>query len=492
MARRKLNALERKLHQAALTKPDNIISQQEIDDFAPSAKERLSAINFLLGTGLFVVLSGKGSRLLYKALTQDVIEVKKGLTEEETLVLDRIRAAGTQGIWTKHIKTQTQLHQTVVDKCLKTLTHKQLIKTVTDVRHATRKIYMLAHLKPAVELTGGPWFTDKELDTEFIKLLSDVCLKVVRDRSFPKATLGQDSGVKRLFPLSHSSYPTANQILGILKKSRVTETELTVQHIEMLLEVLIFDGQIEKIPAFHTWDGDQDSDTEEYPRPASKRRHRHEGRDDSNPELNRARRRRQSETDPDSDDMSSTSDGHWTSRKRGRHESKNKSERTKDSSSSRNLKDYDDSESGTEAESDRKRRRRRSRGDSDDDDTSEDDRPRRKRRRRHRSRHDSPDRRNGKGKMKDVASSSEGTDDEQPRRRIDNHPEPQFDMFTAVAPASRFVYRAIHDEKVSLGLNQSPCVVCPVFDFCRDGGPVNPQECTYHEPWLSAGSGLAG
>ncbi len=82
---------------------------------------------------------------------------KKGLTEEETLVLDRIRAAGTQGwlsvlrflnvhdlmkfsvvtligLWTKHIKTQTQLHQSVVDKCLKTLTQKQLIKTVTDVR----------------------------------------------------------------------------------------------------------------------------------------------------------------------------------------------------------------------------------------------------------------------------------------------------------------------------------------------------------------------
>ena len=40
---------------------------------------------------------------------------------------------------------------------------------------------MLAHLDPDVELTGGPWFTDKELDTEFIKLLSDVCLKVIRD-----------------------------------------------------------------------------------------------------------------------------------------------------------------------------------------------------------------------------------------------------------------------------------------------------------------------
>ena len=41
---------------------------------------------------------------------------------------------------------------------------------------------MLEQLKPSAELTGGPWFTDKELDTEFIKLLSDVCFKIVKDR----------------------------------------------------------------------------------------------------------------------------------------------------------------------------------------------------------------------------------------------------------------------------------------------------------------------
>ena len=49
-------------------------------------------------------------------------------------------------------------------------------------QHSTRKIYMLAGTEPAPELTGGPWYTDKELDMEFIKLLMNVCLKIVRDR----------------------------------------------------------------------------------------------------------------------------------------------------------------------------------------------------------------------------------------------------------------------------------------------------------------------
>jgi hypothetical protein len=41
---------------------------------------------------------------------------------------------------------------------------------------------MLYHLEPSVEMTGGPWYTDNELDTEFIKLLSSACLQYVKDR----------------------------------------------------------------------------------------------------------------------------------------------------------------------------------------------------------------------------------------------------------------------------------------------------------------------
>lgn len=38
------------------------------------------------------------------------------------------------GIWTKHLKTKTNLHQTVIDRCLKTLTQKRLVKRVPSVQ----------------------------------------------------------------------------------------------------------------------------------------------------------------------------------------------------------------------------------------------------------------------------------------------------------------------------------------------------------------------
>jgi DNA-directed RNA polymerase III subunit RPC6 len=112
------------------------------------------------------------------------------------------------GIWTKHLKAKTELHQTVIDRTLKSLLQKNLIKVVKSVKvyhpflillkkrlhaqlqHPTRKIYMLANLTPSVEMTGGPWFTDNELDTEFIKLLLEACAHYIRERVSPTPFMG--------------------------------------------------------------------------------------------------------------------------------------------------------------------------------------------------------------------------------------------------------------------------------------------------------------
>lgn len=40
---------------------------------------------------------------------------------------------------------------------------------------------MLEGLEPSIALTGGPWYTDNELDTEFIQHLMDACYKFICD-----------------------------------------------------------------------------------------------------------------------------------------------------------------------------------------------------------------------------------------------------------------------------------------------------------------------
>lgn len=47
-----------------------------------------------------------------------------------------------------------------------------------------------------------------------------------------------------------------------------------------------------------------------------------------------------------------------------------------------------------------------------------------------------------------------------------------------------YVYRAIRQERAVLGWSQAPCGHCPQFEFCKTGGPVNPQQCAYYGDWL--------
>ncbi|KAI0360393.1 hypothetical protein OH77DRAFT_1516896 [Trametes cingulata] len=421
MSARRLNALERKLHQAALLKNDKTITPKELESLAPDSTARLSAVNFLLGTGLLVVLKGENAQILYRAVSQEELNLKKGLNDEEALVLDRIRAAGNEGIWTKHIKVKTQLHQTIVDRCLKSLTHKQLIKTVPDVRHPTRKIYMLASFQPASELTGGPWYTDKELDTEFIKLLSEVCLKIVREKTFAKARRGQGSDDRRLYPLSDAPYATSQQVLTFLQKSRVTETTLTVEDVEMLLEVLVLDGKIEKIPALHV------------------------------------------PTSPPSD-KSEEEDLH------------------EDSSSAQALgKRKRSVESSEDDRSPSQRKRARGFKGNDGDDTH--------RGRRHRTSDtdvagDEPAQKRAELEPVQGTSSDTGSEDGVQHRRASAL---RGGLYGAEDLHSvGVVYRAIREERIpSSDTGQAPCLRCPTFDFCKEGGPVNPQECVYYESWLA-------
>jgi DNA-directed RNA polymerase III subunit RPC6 len=103
------------------------------------------------------------------------------LDDDEGMVYNLIKEAGNKGIWTRLIRTQTGLHLNIVNKCLKALESRNEIKSVQSVKDH-KKTYMLFSLTPSTELTGGPWFTDNELDTEFIQQLSSAILRYIRER----------------------------------------------------------------------------------------------------------------------------------------------------------------------------------------------------------------------------------------------------------------------------------------------------------------------
>lgn len=62
------------------------------------------------------------------------------------------------GLWTKDMKLRTNLAQPVIQKILKTLETRRLVKSVKNINNPSRKVFMLYELEPSRELTGGAWW----------------------------------------------------------------------------------------------------------------------------------------------------------------------------------------------------------------------------------------------------------------------------------------------------------------------------------------------
>lgn len=199
------------------------------------------------------------------------------------MVFSHVEAAGQEGIWIRTMRMRTQLHQTVVTRCLKTLESKGFIKSIQSVKYPTRKIYMLASLTPSEDITGGPWFTDGELDTEFVKVLCNTAMHCIWARSFyrapappgvstpapgsskrrkltkaaaERATTLETGGVSTPsmagdellpFPPTYKGYPTLPEVMSFVNESNVTSIPLAEEHVRQLLDILYFDKRVERV-----------------------------------------------------------------------------------------------------------------------------------------------------------------------------------------------------------------------------------------------------
>ncbi|OZJ02059.1 hypothetical protein BZG36_04965 [Bifiguratus adelaidae] len=207
-------------------------------------------INSLSRKGLLAI-EVMGKENVFKAVKVEEASKTAGMDPDVKLVYQTIKNAENEGIWLKHIKTKTNLHQQVVIRCVKQLEQRQLVKAVKNVKFPTRKTYMLFELTPSVELTGGAWYTDQTLDEQFIKAIMDVCHRYIADKSYPRKA-------GAVYPPTYSHYPSADQIRRHIKDSGVSGIELSLQDIKSILDVLIYDGKVEKFISMGYGDDDDD------------------------------------------------------------------------------------------------------------------------------------------------------------------------------------------------------------------------------------------
>ncbi|KAF3913833.1 hypothetical protein ABW21_db0201940 [Orbilia brochopaga] len=246
-----LQPLARSVYETCIGEPNKLYSSNDILAYIPrrDTQALLETVNELLGLGYLKTLK-QGDAFVYRFVTKDAVDRTRTLTSDEAMVYQHIESSAREGIWTKTLKLRTNLHPTVLQRCLKTLEQQRYIKSIKSVKFPTRKTYMLYDLTPTIEVTGGPWFTDAELDADFINALLTAVERFVASRSFPKQrpnASGTAAGGLIPFEAGYTGYPTLSDITQWVKNSNLTEVNLSEVDIRALLDVLIYDGKLEKV-----------------------------------------------------------------------------------------------------------------------------------------------------------------------------------------------------------------------------------------------------
>ncbi|THC98711.1 hypothetical protein EYZ11_001774 [Aspergillus tanneri] len=257
--------LASKLYDACLAKfsPDHLFYQQELLGLGIIPKSDLPLLlqctQSLVDQKLFRLLQGKNDRLAWKIISREDAE-----NPDESLVYNVIHSTGRSGIWVRAIQNRTNLHKSILDRCLKSLEGKNYIKSVHNVKFPSRKMYMLAGLAPSEDVTGGAWFTDGVLDENFINTVAGYIEYTVSRKSWfevasadghrgkrvktadGSVSVKQEMGQKEYipFPAGYQGYPTVAMITAAVNESGITPVRLGEESILQLLEMLCFDNRL--------------------------------------------------------------------------------------------------------------------------------------------------------------------------------------------------------------------------------------------------------
>ncbi|CZS95322.1 hypothetical protein WAI453_011305 [Rhynchosporium graminicola] len=216
----------------------------------------------------------------------------RGLTAEQEIVYALIDEAAADGAWSKTIKMKTNLHDSIFQSAIKHLKAKNMISEMKSVEHPTRKMYIMSSLRPSERATGGPWFTDGELDEEFINTVMKVLYDYIMKRTFYqakhnvvpvrmpkklhkkmtteeiKAARNEELGPrvkeeeqpeseiaakKRRYdnmlpmPAGYQGYPTLNELTLFVENANIFSQTLAANDIQQLLDIMCYDDRIDRV-----------------------------------------------------------------------------------------------------------------------------------------------------------------------------------------------------------------------------------------------------
>lgn len=289
----------------ATSRPEDHFSQEDLLDLGviPNGDKLLllRVVQELSNDKLLVTMKDSAGAVFWK--WREVNEAKKyrGLTDEQVMVYSFIDESGGDGVWSQTILRRLNMHDSVLKKALQALQTKNLIAPFKNVEHPNKKMYIKASIQPSDRATGGPWYTDQDLDEGFIESLQKVIFNYIKAQGSYNSRRGGSSGgsqqertqaptkgvlkggltdkrkkrsaseleeppakgaktssasvpprhhqpVLLPLPAGYTDYPTVRDVARFLSMNNITNNTILSEHdVQKLVDVLMWDNLVEPV-----------------------------------------------------------------------------------------------------------------------------------------------------------------------------------------------------------------------------------------------------
>ena len=192
------------------------------------------------------------------------------MTDNERMIYVDLEQADSEGLWIKRISQRTGLSSVECQNALKKLESRRLVKQFQSSKYSNKKCYMLSHLHPSEDATGGLFYSEGAVDTELLRILMQYTEVYVHSKAWQmpekvsengkrkRADIpdGADPGVlfgsKRRkgvkpWPAGYLDYAKAGEVAKYLNQRRLCKEKIMEVEAQQVLELLCYDGRIEEV-----------------------------------------------------------------------------------------------------------------------------------------------------------------------------------------------------------------------------------------------------
>lgn len=203
---------------------------------------RVLAVNKLIQQEMLDILK-RGEALIYRLKDPaKKSSAPSDMDNEERIIYNIVEEGANTGIWIRDIRVKSNLIMTQLNKILKNLETRKLIKAVKSVNASKKKVYMLYNLEPDRSVTGGAWYQDSDFEAEFVDVLNQQCFRFLQMRRENAKKLKEGPITVQMKTLC-----AVSEVHKFISELGISKIKLDEEDLETILKTVVYDGKAQRV-----------------------------------------------------------------------------------------------------------------------------------------------------------------------------------------------------------------------------------------------------